>query len=39
MVTDPYTPEAAGLNPVEEPADVGIMSSATNWRPTFPYVL
>jgi L-ascorbate metabolism protein UlaG (beta-lactamase superfamily) len=30
IVTDPYTPEAAGLNPVEEPADVVIMSSATD---------
>lgn len=30
IVTDPYTPEVAGLNPVEEPADVVIMSSATD---------
>jgi L-ascorbate metabolism protein UlaG (beta-lactamase superfamily) len=30
IATDPYTPEAAGLNPVEEPADVVIMSSATD---------
>jgi L-ascorbate metabolism protein UlaG (beta-lactamase superfamily) len=30
LVTDPYTPEVAGLNPVEEPADVVIMSSATD---------
>jgi L-ascorbate metabolism protein UlaG (beta-lactamase superfamily) len=30
VVTDPYTPEIAGLDPVEEPADVVIMSSATD---------
>jgi L-ascorbate metabolism protein UlaG (beta-lactamase superfamily) len=30
IVTDPYTPEIAGLDPVEEPADVVIMSSATD---------
>jgi L-ascorbate metabolism protein UlaG (beta-lactamase superfamily) len=30
IVTDPYTPEVAGLDPVEEPADVVIMSSATD---------
>jgi hypothetical protein len=30
VVTDPNTPEVAGLNPVEEPADVVIMSSATD---------
>jgi L-ascorbate metabolism protein UlaG (beta-lactamase superfamily) len=30
VVTDPYTPEVAGLDPVEEPADVVIMSSATD---------
>ena len=30
IVTDPYTPEAAGLDPVDEPADVVIMSSATD---------
>ncbi len=30
IVTDPYTPEAAGLDHVEEPADVVIMSSATD---------
>ena len=29
-MTDPYTPEVAGLDPVEEPADVVIMSSATD---------
>jgi len=29
VVTDPYTPEVAGLDPVDEPADVIIMSSAT----------
>jgi L-ascorbate metabolism protein UlaG (beta-lactamase superfamily) len=30
IVTDPYTPEVAGLDPVDEPADVVIMSSATD---------
>lgn len=30
VVTDPYTPEAAGLDPVDEPADVVVMSSATD---------
>ena len=30
IVTDPYTPELAGLDPVDEPADVVIMSSATD---------
>jgi L-ascorbate metabolism protein UlaG (beta-lactamase superfamily) len=30
IVTDPYTPEVAGLNPVDEPADVVVMSSATD---------
>ena len=30
VVTDPYTPEVAGLDPVDEPADVVIMSSATD---------
>jgi L-ascorbate metabolism protein UlaG (beta-lactamase superfamily) len=30
IVTDPYTPEVAGLDAVEEPADVVIMSSATD---------
>ena len=30
IVTDPYTPEVAGLDPVEEPANVVIMSSATD---------
>jgi hypothetical protein len=30
VMTDLYTPEAAGLNLVEEPADVVIMSSATD---------
>ena len=29
-MTDPYTPEVAGLDPVDEPADVVIMSSATD---------
>jgi L-ascorbate metabolism protein UlaG (beta-lactamase superfamily) len=28
IVTDPYTPEVAGLSPIREPADVVIMSSA-----------
>lgn len=37
VVTDPYTPEQAGLPPVTEPADVVLMSSAlddahSNWR-------
>jgi L-ascorbate metabolism protein UlaG (beta-lactamase superfamily) len=30
IVTDPYTPEVAGLDPVDEPADLVIMSSATD---------
>jgi L-ascorbate metabolism protein UlaG (beta-lactamase superfamily) len=30
VVTDPYTPEIAGLDPIDEPADVVIMSSATD---------
>src|SRR5215203_5686599 len=30
IVTDPYTPEVAGLDPVDEPADVVVMSSATD---------
>jgi L-ascorbate metabolism protein UlaG (beta-lactamase superfamily) len=30
IITDPYTPEVAGLDPVEEPADIVIMSSATD---------
>lgn len=30
VVTDPYTPGAAGLDPVDEPADVVVMSSATD---------
>ena len=30
IVSDPYTPEIAGLNPVDEPADVVVMSSATD---------
>jgi L-ascorbate metabolism protein UlaG (beta-lactamase superfamily) len=29
-VTDPYTPEVAGLDPMDEPADVVVMSSATD---------
>src|SRR5919106_1507768 len=30
IVSDPYTPEVAGLNPVDEPAEVVVMSSATD---------
>jgi hypothetical protein len=30
IVTDPYTPEVAGLDPVEWPVNVVIMSSATD---------
>jgi L-ascorbate metabolism protein UlaG (beta-lactamase superfamily) len=30
IVTDPYTPGAAGLDPVDEPADVVVMSSASD---------
>lgn len=30
IVTDPYSPEVAGLDPMDEPADVVIMSSATD---------
>jgi L-ascorbate metabolism protein UlaG (beta-lactamase superfamily) len=30
IVTDPYTPEVAGYDPIAEPADVVIMSSATD---------
>jgi L-ascorbate metabolism protein UlaG (beta-lactamase superfamily) len=30
IVTDPYTPEVAGLDPVDESADVVVMSSATD---------
>ena len=30
IVSDPYTPEVAGLNPVDEPVDVVVMSSATD---------
>jgi L-ascorbate metabolism protein UlaG (beta-lactamase superfamily) len=30
IVTDPYTPEAAGLDPIDEPASVVVMSSATD---------
>ena len=37
IVTDPYTPERAGIAPVTDPADVVLMSSAlddahSNWR-------
>jgi L-ascorbate metabolism protein UlaG (beta-lactamase superfamily) len=31
IVTDPYTPEVAGLDPMEELADVVIMSSSIDW--------
>src|SRR5918993_1220476 len=30
IVTDPYTPDVAGLDPVDEPADVVVMSSVTD---------
>src|SRR5919112_1232202 len=30
IVTDPYTPEVAGLDPMDESADVVVMSSATD---------
>jgi L-ascorbate metabolism protein UlaG (beta-lactamase superfamily) len=30
IVTDPYTPEVAGYDPIPEPADIVIMSSATD---------
>ena len=30
IVTDPYTPEVAGLDSMDEPADVVVMSSATD---------
>ncbi len=30
VVTDPYTPKASGFEPIDEPADVVIMSSATD---------
>src|ERR1051326_8597536 len=30
VVTDPYTPEVSGYDPIPEPADVVIMSSATD---------
>lgn len=30
IVTDPYTPEASGFDPIHEPADIVIMSSATD---------
>jgi L-ascorbate metabolism protein UlaG (beta-lactamase superfamily) len=30
IVTNPYTPEVAGLDPMDEPADVVVMSSATD---------
>jgi len=30
IVSDPYTPEVAELNPVDEPADMVVMSSATD---------
>jgi L-ascorbate metabolism protein UlaG (beta-lactamase superfamily) len=30
IVTDPYTPEISGLDPVDEPADLVVISSATD---------
>jgi L-ascorbate metabolism protein UlaG (beta-lactamase superfamily) len=30
VVTDPYTPGASGFDPIDEPADLVIMSSATD---------
>ena len=30
VVTDPYKPEVSGLEPVHEPADLVVMSSATD---------
>ena len=30
VVTDPYTPGASGFEPIDEPADIVIMSSATD---------
>jgi len=30
VVTDPYTPKASGFEPIDEPADIVIMSSATD---------
>ena len=30
IVTDPYTPEVAGYEPIDEPVDIVIMSSATD---------
>ena len=30
VVTDPYTPDRSGFDPIDEPADVVIMSSATD---------
>ncbi|MDQ3910546.1 MAG: MBL fold metallo-hydrolase [Actinomycetota bacterium] len=30
IVTDPYTPKVAGLNPIDEPADIVVMSSASD---------
>jgi L-ascorbate metabolism protein UlaG (beta-lactamase superfamily) len=30
IVTDPYTPEVSGFEPIDEPADLVIMSSATD---------
>lgn len=30
VVTDPYTPERSGFDPIDEPADLVIMSSATD---------
>jgi L-ascorbate metabolism protein UlaG (beta-lactamase superfamily) len=30
IITDPYTPDVAGLDPVDEPSDVVVISSATD---------
>ncbi|HLM77886.1 MAG TPA: MBL fold metallo-hydrolase, partial [Rubrobacteraceae bacterium] len=35
IVTDPYTPEVAGLDSVDEPSDVVVMSSATDMFHSF----
>jgi L-ascorbate metabolism protein UlaG (beta-lactamase superfamily) len=36
VVTDPYTPELAGLQPVPEPCDVVVMSSALDEAHSYP---
>src|SRR5215216_4668917 len=35
IVTDPYTPEVAGLDSVDEPSDVVVMTSATDMFHSF----